>query len=131
MTWWAKPVAIGVALALLTAGILYTLPAAAGKALLAVILAVTAGVYIGIGLMVNDLFLTILETAAAVFFASLALLGLKFSPFILALGYFLHGLWDVVHHPRYLRSPGPWWYQPLCLTYDWMVAVVILARWGI
>ncbi len=131
MAWWTKPVAIGAVLALLTAGLVHILPPAAGKLLLAVILAVSAGVYIGIGLMVDDLFLTTLETAAAVFFASLAILGLRFSPVILALGYFLHGLWDLVHHPRYIRSPGPWWYQPLCLTYDWLIAGVILTRWGL
>ena len=58
----------------------------------------------------------------------LVLAGLLQSPAILAMGYFLHGLWDLVHHPRYLRSPGPWWYKPLCLAYDWVIALVIVIR---
>ncbi len=118
----------GAALALLTAGIVFALPEPGARALMALLLAVIAGVYVGIGLMVRDRFLITLETAVAAFFAFLALTGLLLSPPILAVGYFLHGLWGLVHHPRYLRSPGPWWYGPLCLTYDWLAVVLILLR---
>jgi hypothetical protein len=129
MSWWTKPTLAGAALALLTAGVVFALPHGSALAFLAILLAVIAGVYIGIGLMVSDRFLVILETVVAVFFGFLALTGLLFSPAILALGYFLHGLWDLAHHPRYLRSPGPWWYKPLCLTYDWLVAIMIILRY--
>ena len=123
-----KPALAGAALALFTASVIFTLPDGSAQALLAILLAAIAGVYIGIGLMVSDRFLVTLETVVAVFFGFLALTGLLLSPAILALGYFLHGLWDLAHHPRYLRSPGPWWYKPLCLTYDWLVAILIIIR---
>jgi len=129
MSWWTKPALAGAALALLTAGVVYALPDGSALAILAILLAVIAGVYIGIGLMVSESFLVTLETVVAVFFGFLALTGLLLSPAILALGYFLHGLWNLAHHPRYLRSPGPWWYKPLCLTYDWLVAVLIIIRY--
>ena len=123
-----KPALVGAALALFTAGVVFALPDGSALAFLAILLAVIAGVYIGIGLMVSDRFLVTLETVVGVFFGFLALTGLLLSPAILALGYFLHGLWDLAHHPRYLRSPGPWWYKPLCLTYDWLVGVLIIIR---
>ncbi|MCK5353120.1 hypothetical protein KAJ77_11075 [bacterium] len=123
-----KPALAGAALALFTAGVIFTLPDGSAQALLAILLAAIAGVYIGIGLMVRDRLLVTLETTVALFFTFLALTGLLTSPAILALGYFLHGVWDLAHHPRYLRSPGPWWYKPLCLTYDWLVAILIIIR---
>ena len=123
-----KPALAGAALALFTTGVVFALPDGSALAFLAILLAVIAGVYIGIGLMVSDRFLVTLETVVGVFFGFLALTGLLLSPAILALGFFLHGLWDLAHHPRYLRSPGPWWYKPLCITYDWLVAALIIIR---
>ena len=130
MTWWFKPAAAGAGLALVTGSAIFVLPDGAVLGLLATLLAAIAGVYIGIGLMVPDRTLVAIETAAACFFLFLAIAGLLYSPLILATGYFLHGLWDLAHHPRYLRSPGPWWYKPLCISYDWLVAVLIILRFG-
>ena len=128
MPYWTRPAAAGIILAALTAAAAFVLPADRAQDLLAVLLAAIGGAYVGIALMVRDYSLVTVEVIIALPFVLIALAGLWFSPHLLALGYFLHGLWDLVHHPRYIRSPGPWWYKPLCLVYDWIVAVVILVR---
>ena len=119
---------LGLLLSVATAAICWPLDAALCFGILAVLLGAIAGVYIGIALAVADRNLIIVETVIGFLFLVLAVAGWLVSPLILALGYFLHGLWDLVHHPRYIRSPGPAWYQPLCLAFDWGIAAYIVVR---
>jgi hypothetical protein len=128
MRWWTKPALLGISLAALTALPIWLLPARIALVLMSLLLAAIAGIYIGIAIMARDRDLAEVETLLALLFLSAAAAGLLSSPMILALGYFFHGLWDLVHHPRYLRSPGPAWYVPLCVSYDWVVAVLIVLR---
>jgi hypothetical protein len=68
-----------------------------------------------------------METTTALVFFALALLGLWFSTRFLAIGYLLHGLWDLFHHPhRAGASAGPV-FPPLCLAFDLVVGAYVLA----
>ncbi len=118
----------GLVLAGLTIALLYPFPDDLAFGILAVLLGAITGIYIGVALTVADRNLILVETVLAVLFLLLAVAGWKVSPLLLALGYFLHGLWDLAHHPRYIRSPGPAWYQPACLAFDWSIGVYIVAR---
>lgn len=130
MPWWSRPAIIGLVLAGLTALPVWLLPDRVALTILAVLLAAIAGVYVGIALMVRDRDLILPETVLAVLFLTAAAAGLTASPLALAAGYFAHGLWDLAHRPPFLRAPGPWWYAPLCVSYDWAVALIIVAKFG-
>ena len=116
---------------LLAAGtlvIVSLLPTLLGKVMLAVILAAASGSYLWYALIRKAGAFIAIELIFLGLFSFLAVLGCVVSPIYLALGFFFHGFWDLAHHPRYLRSPGPAWYQPLCLSFDWVVAVFIALK---
>lgn len=98
--------------------------------LLALILAVIASVYVGIGLAQGSRAALGIEGVFAIVIGALILLGLWASPYWLAAGYFAHGLWDLAHHRPTRSVPGvalPRWYAPSCLAYDWAIGILVLA----
>ncbi len=83
------------------------------------------------------------ESSAVVVFALLGLLGMRYNG-ALAMGYCLHGLWDVLHevNAHGLMPQGTTWhlteiplaYGVFCLAYDFAIAAYFArggaARWG-
>jgi hypothetical protein len=49
-------------------------------------------------------------------------------PYLLVVGYFWHGIWDLIHHPKIsiVKTNVPKWYIYGCALYDWVIAVFIL-----
>jgi|SRR5689334_12343395 len=78
-----------------------------------------------------------LELYAIAGFVVLALLGLRFLPF-LVLGYVLHGAWDLVHEVSTRMGSAaagarqfsdiPLAYGAFCAAYDWLVAGYFVTR---
>lgn len=78
-----------------------------------------------------------LETGIVVAFVAIALLGARL-PLALVAGYFLHGLWDLIHelqaHGAYSAfAPGrltaiPLAYGILCAAFDFTIAAYIYSR---
>jgi hypothetical protein len=79
------------------------------------------------------------ETGGVITFAALGLLGVRV-PVVLIIGYFLHGLLDVVHE---IHTHGggdlfgaqqltevPLAYGAFCVAYDWCMAVYFYTRRG-
>ena len=93
--------------------------------LLALQFAAIAAVYVGASLTKGQISVIWIETVAVVVFLLLALFGRWASPALLALGYFVHGLWDAVHHWGVIPGFLPDWYGPFCLGYDWALAVFV------
>lgn len=68
---------------------------------------------------------------------ALALLGLRV-PALVAIAYFLHGGWDLVHEISTLRgpilsqplTPIPVAYGVFCAAYDWAIGLYLLRRQG-
>src|SRR4030095_13006718 len=62
-----------------------------------------------------------------VVFGTMALLGLRGSPYWLGAGWALHPLWDVLLH--YI-GPGevftPWTYAIACVSFDWLVVLYVV-----
>jgi hypothetical protein len=97
--------------------------------LLAILLGMIASVYLGYALNDGRLRAFQVEQVGMVGFAALATIALaRGSAGLLALGYFGHGLWDLLHHRRGVEVRMPWWYVPLCLGYDAVVALYVLVR---
>jgi hypothetical protein len=78
------------------------------------------------------------EVAGVIAFAVLGLLGVRV-PMALVIGYFVHGLWDVLHE---MHAHGgvdvfgaqsatqiPLAYGAFCATYDWCMVVYFYTRW--
>jgi hypothetical protein len=65
-------------------------------------------------------------------FGTMALLGLRGSPWWLAAGWALHPLWDAGLHyfgPGSSFAPEP--YAIACISFDWLVAAYIVVVYGL
>jgi hypothetical protein len=108
-----------------------------GRSVLVIFLFAAAGAYFGFATLGREVvdtqpIWTLVELAQVVVFGTLALLGLRGSPYWLAAGWALHPLWDFLLH--YL-GPGhpftPWTYAIACISFDWLVAIYILVAYGL
>jgi hypothetical protein len=126
MTVW-KGIVWGLALAAVTIVAALLLPAGQALVGLGVLLGLIAGVYVGFALPSGQPTLQITESIAALAFLVLA----AAAPFtthgigLLAIGYFVHGAWDLAHHPGPLHG-APHWYAGACVAYDVVIGAFIL-----
>lgn len=102
-----------------------------GRALLAILLIVAAGAYFGFAAQsAPDRTWMLLELLQAVAFGTLALVGMRGSPYWLALGWALHPVWDLGLH---FFGPGdrftPWTYAIACLSFDLVVALYVVVAY--
>ena len=107
-----------------------------GRSLLVIFLFIAAGAYFGFAFLGRELVGTgqiwvPVELLQVVVFGTMALLGLRGSPYWLAAGWALHPFWDVLLH---YVGPGhsftPWAYAIACVSFDWLVAIYIVFAYG-
>jgi len=126
---WLAALVAGVIFGAVTLLIPSLLPRDTAFGLLAILLGMIASVYLGYALNDGRLRAFQVEYVVMVVFAALATIALaRGSALLLALGYLGHGLWDLIHHRRGVDTRMPWWYVPLCLGYDTVVALYVLVR---
>jgi hypothetical protein len=108
-----------------------------GRSVLVIFLFVAAGAYFGFAIMGREVvdtqpIWTLIELVQVVVFGTMALLGLRGSPYWLAAGWALHPFWDLVVH---YKGPGhpftPWTYAIACISFDWLVAIYIVIAYGL
>ena len=108
-----------------------------GRSLLVIFLFIAAGAYFGFATSGREVLGTgqvwmLVELAQVVVFGTMALLGLRGSPYWIAAGWALHPFWDVVVH---YVGPGhpftPWTYAIACVSFDWLVAIYIFIAYGL
>src|ERR671938_1020691 len=108
-----------------------------GRSVLVIFLFIAAGAYFGFATMGREVvgtqpIWTLVELAQVVVFGTLALLGLRGSPYWIAAGWALHPFWDV---PLHYIGPGhsftPWTYAIACVSFDWLVAIYIVIAYGL
>lgn len=90
------------------------------------VLFIAAAIYVVFALVGNapgQWFL--IEAGGLVLFSVLAMLGLRFSPWILAFAWFAHIAWDNLLHSANTAFVPPW-YPPLCIGFDLVVGVYIV-----
>jgi hypothetical protein len=82
--------------------------------------------FLYIGFAWSDLSSLIVTSIQGLAFLILAYYGIKNSMHILALGYFLHGIWDLIYDV--LDKPGliPPHYDVFCLTIDFVIGIYLL-----
>lgn len=97
--------------------------------LLAVLVAMISGVYLGFALVDGRLRAAAIEELGIVLFAVLAVVALSTRDARwLAGGLLGHAAWDAIHHPRAIDTAVPWWYVPLCIGFDVVVGAYALIR---
>ena len=108
-----------------------------GRSLLVIFLFIAAGAYFGFATLGREVVDTqpiwmLVEIAQVIVFGAIGLLGLRGSPYWIAVGWVLHPFWDVVVH--YI-GPGhaftPWTYAIACISFDWLVALYIVIAYGL
>lgn len=90
--------------------------------LFALFLAYTACVYLGAALSDSRMNILLIETVVSLIVFACAYLGIVYSPFWVALGYVIHGLWDMAHHPKLVSTKIVKAFPPLCVVVDFSVA---------
>lgn len=95
----------------------------------AVGLVVAALIYVGFAVVALEWGWLLVEAAGLVAYTAFAVLGLRLSPWWLALGWAAHPAWDVFLH---LTGPAPGiapaWYAVACISFDILVAGYIAVR---
>jgi hypothetical protein len=121
-----KSIIAGVLLAMLVIRLFYTYSMPVSYQLFALFLAYTACVYLGAALSDSRPVWISIEFFMSLLFFQLAFCGLLYTPIWLALGFVLHGIWDMLHHPRIIKTSVVKWFPPLCAVFDFIFAVFIL-----
>lgn len=108
------------------------LPPEASLAFAAVLIALIAGIYFGFAVMNGSPRDQMVEFNVAGLFAVAAVLGLLWSPWILAIAYFGHAAWDLAHHNKSRLSlvAIPQWYVPWCIVIDVIIGAGLIAIWS-
>jgi hypothetical protein len=119
-------IAIGLALALVAIFVFGLAPRVVALQLYALLLAYTACFYAGAALSEGRPAWLSIEVGVSAIVFGCAFLGLWQSSRWLALGYVLHGMWDLCHHSRGIRTRVVDWFPPICATFDFAVAIFIL-----
>lgn len=119
----------GIVGTLATIGVALFLPKPMALEFLSIVLGGIAFVYFGFVLMDGRVREMLFEFGNITLTLTFAFLGLWIAPYWLAAGYFIHGIWDAIHHLGGVQTKIPRWYIPFCLLYDWLVAGFIIIWW--
>lgn len=92
-------------------------------------LALTSAVYGGAVLTPAGAKYSQIELPFVIVVFSCSVAGLVFSPIWVSAGYFLHGVWDMLHHRKHVKTPIVKWFPPLCAVFDGVVGAFVLAWW--
>ena len=117
---------IGVVLSLVVAGFARLVGFDRDRAFYATVLIVVASYYVLFAVMGGGGQVLVAELLGMSVFGAAAVIGFKLSPWIVAAGLVVHGIFDSFHG-RVIANPGmpPWW-PAFCGSYD-VCAGVILA----
>jgi hypothetical protein len=83
--------------------------------------------FLYVGFVWTDIHSVVINAIQAIVFLFIAYYGVKKSTYVLALGYFLHGSWDIVY--PFFRDPNliPPHYDMFCSTLDFVICIYIIA----
>jgi hypothetical protein len=117
---------IGLGLGIITIALHMLLTKSKGLQLTSFLMILIASVYYGFALLSKNKTAILTEIIVASIFVMMGIFGLWISPWIIIIGLFLHGFWDIAHHNSSIGLVEiPKWYIPFCATYDWTIAIYI------
>ncbi|WP_284641165.1 DUF6010 family protein [Paenibacillus silviterrae] len=115
----------GILLALLTIRCFYWFYSPIAYEMFALFLGYTACVYLGAALADSRIQWISVEFGMSLLFFTIAAMGLLVSPMWIGIGFALHGIWDMLHHPKVIKTKVIHWFPPLCAIFDVTVAAYI------
>lgn len=83
--------------------------------------------FLYVGFVWTDIQALVVNAIQAVVFTLLAYYGIKKSIYILAIGYFLHGCWDLVYNFFEVAKLIPPHYDLFCSSLDFTIGAYLLA----
>jgi vacuolar-type H+-ATPase subunit I/STV1 len=83
--------------------------------------------FLYVGYTWTDIQTVIITSIQALIFVLIAYYGLAKNTYILAAGYFLHGLWDIVYHFWFDAALIPPHYDWFCSSLDFTVGIYLIA----
>jgi len=89
-------------------------------------LIVAAAIYVVFAAVAGDVRAVLVEIVGLGAFAAIAIIGIRRSANILALGWVAHVAWDVLFHSMTHSGYAPWWYPAACIGFDLVVATDVL-----
>lgn len=93
-------------------------------------LVVASAIYVGFVLVGDAPIRSLLvEAGGLVLFVALAILGVRYSPWVLAGAWFAHIAWDALLH-SHNTTFVPQWYPAACIGFDLIVGVYIIAMYS-
>jgi len=120
----------GSALAIVTIGISLYIPEHLIYPFFALLLTFAAGVYVGFAIVDKAHYQEYkLQVLFSLIIIAMAFLGIWILPLLIAVGWAIHGLWDLLHHLRQLKTETGKSYPLLCLSYDFIIAWYIFYFW--
>ncbi len=122
-----KSFLVGIVLGLAFVLLVHSVPPQPARQLIALSLAVTACIYCG-ALLAQSApgHVVVLELAVFGVVFACAVVGLRAATSWLAAGWVLHGVWDLLHHPKAVPTRVTSWFPPLCAAFDFVVAIALL-----
>lgn len=120
------PVIIGIAVALLQIVSFEILKQFNKNSIYALTLSGIGFLYVGYTW--TDTPTVIVTSIQAIIFVLIAYYGLIKNPYLLAAGYFLHGLWDIVYHFWFDTNLIPPHYDWFCSSLDFTVGLYLIAK---
>ncbi|KTF18373.1 DUF6010 family protein [Pseudoalteromonas sp. H105] len=86
--------------------------------------------YFAFAVYVNDYAVIPLELMSGLVFFGIAILSLRLTNFykfnLLALGYLLHGIYDIIHHMLFINAGTPVWWPEFCGVIDIIIGLYLM-----
>jgi hypothetical protein len=121
--------AIGIVLALLVVWFARWTGFDRDRAFYPTVVVVVASYYVLFAAIGGSTHALVAESLVLAVFALVAVLGFKFSPWLIVAGLAAHGVFDVLLHPAMVRNPGvPAAWPAFCLTFDVGAAALLALR---
>lgn len=122
-----KSALIGIVLGLAFVLLVHSVPPQPARQLIALSLAFLACVYCG-ALLAQSVpgHVVALELTVALAVFACAAVGLRASTSVLAAGWVLHGIWDLLHVSETVPTRVDRWFPPLAAAFAFVVAVALL-----
>ena len=118
---------LGAAIATLVMVVALRLPRSRRALVFALLMAASAGIYLGGALGLRYPPALLAETAAFLAFGVAAFLGAR-APIVLGLVWPVHALWDMIHYFEFVQTPLPRIYEVACFAADLVWGFMILGR---
>ena len=117
---------IGIILAGVSILLIQVFPSGIHQKIYAIALMIAASIYVIFSSLSNNINWVFIELSGVILFGVIAFLGVKFSPWFLAIGWFAHPVWDLLIDNHTSSIFVPQWYPTICIGYDLAIALYIV-----